>query len=77
MINGKIYGIDGSLSCLKEDLGYELNADLVDKNSIDLDDFLGKYDTSLQKVIDLCNPEVGNLPPECTDLCNYTQIMIL
>ena len=54
MINGKIYGIDGSLSCLKEDLGYELNADLVDKNSIDLDDFLGKYDTSLQKVIDLC-----------------------
>lgn len=54
MINGKIYGIDGSLSCLKEDLGYEFNADLVDKNSIDLDDFLGKYDTSLQKVIDLC-----------------------
>lgn len=71
--NGKIYGFDNDFSSLVSSLGFDLNADVLEKQGLDVNELKGSYDSVLEKLLQYCKK--NELKLSCGKLDNLNQYL--
>lgn len=52
--NGIVYGFDGTLTCLGSSVGYSFNSELCDNLEIDINEFRGSYESTINNIFEIC-----------------------
>ena len=65
--NNRIYGFDGSISCINASVGYTFNSEICDKLKVDVNKFRGSYADSINRIFEICKNNKLTFVPHYLD----------